>query len=126
MVVEHSVGWPKPPSKIGDNYPNKLYLKTHLTEIRIPTQNRNTKSSKKSLRKDKTLPLELSMHQIVAALFLSPSLGKSVHHRNGISWDNRVHNLKYVTEIENFEYRKGTPVQVIEQGSNMMPFSISQ
>jgi hypothetical protein len=69
------------------------------------------------------LGLRIFIHQIVAVVFLKPCLGKEVHHMNGITWDNRRQNLKWVTGKENGEYRKGTPVEVIEQGSNKKPLS---
>jgi len=68
-------------------------------------------------------PFKINMHQIVAVVFLKPCLGKEVHHMNGISWDNRRQNLKWVTRKENGDYRTGTPVEVIEQGSNKKPLS---
>jgi len=61
------------------------------------------------------------MHKLVAMFFLSSSLESQpvVYHINGITWDNTVHNLKWVSTKENYEYRHGTLVQVIEQGSNI-------
>jgi len=67
-----------------------------------------------------TIQASLFVHTIVAVIFLSRKSDSQtvVHHRNGISWDNRVHNLKWATERENNQYANGMPVQVIEQGSN--------
>ncbi len=67
-----------------------------------------------------TIQASLFVHTIVAVIFLSRKSDSQtvVHHRNGISWDYRVHNLKWATERENNQYANGMPVQVIEQGSN--------
>jgi len=64
----------------------------------------------------KNLGFRLLIHQIVAVVFLKPCLGIEVHHMNGKTWDNRRQNL-------NGDYRLGTPVEVIEQGSNKKPLS---
>ncbi len=55
------------------------------------------------------------VHQISALVFLSKNAGINyVHHRNGITWDNRRANLKWVTLTENLGYKLGLPIQVLE------------
>lgn len=41
------------------------------------------------------------VHQLVAAAFLGPALGRWIHHRNNIKTANNVDNLEYVTPKEN-------------------------
>jgi hypothetical protein len=84
-------------------YAAKIYLETPIPGVSVPVLS----------------SIQL-VHTIVALIFLSRNsdVQTVVHHRNGISWDNRVHNLKWVTLRENSLYAHGTPFQVIEQGSN--------
>jgi len=91
----------------------KLYFIIRLFQVKF---------KKTYIRKaKKETKLKMFVHQLVAVLFLKPCSGNYVHHINGISWDNRRQNLKWVTYKENNDYKKGTPVVAIEQGSNMKP-----
>jgi len=119
MAIKHDFGNPAYGTQNKFSYTkqiSKIYLRAYISEIRVPAST----VRKRNMNHRKTDPVSVFVHQIVAVLFLSLRLDSQpyVHHRNGITWDNRVHNLKWVTPCENSIYKLGTPVQVIEQGSN--------
>ncbi len=101
LVIDHTFGNCDCPNGIL----RKMYLNIRIPGISVPI----VSSTSRQL-----------VHTIVALIFLSRNLDVQivVHHRNGISWDNRVPSLKWVTERENTLYANGMPFQVIEQGSN--------
>ncbi len=43
----------------------------------------------------------MTVHQAVALAFIGPPCGLHVDHENNKRWDNRLSNLRYLTQLEN-------------------------
>jgi len=71
---------------------------------------------KTMIKRDDGKYTTISIHRVIARVFIGTKLGVEVNHKNGIKTDNRLENIELITHSQNCQHSFDTGLQKPKRG----------